>query len=76
MYTAARYFGEMARLQAMQGDFAIILAPTLGPWPLKIPVGASLLAMEVNDDVGSLAPRGALRFFASKLAPTGDWVYL
>ncbi|PMZ78396.1 hypothetical protein C1X65_02715 [Pseudomonas sp. FW305-70] len=33
-------------------------------------VGASLLAMEVNDDVGSLTPRGALRFFASKLAPT------
>ncbi|CAI8710904.1 hypothetical protein EMIT0P218_110054 [Pseudomonas sp. IT-P218] len=33
-------------------------------------VGASLLAMEVNDDAGSLAPRGALRFFASRLAPT------
>jgi len=30
-----------------------------------------LLAMEVNDDAGSLTPRGALRFFASKLAPTG-----
>ncbi|PVZ57150.1 hypothetical protein C9422_15685 [Pseudomonas sp. B1(2018)] len=29
-----------------------------------------MLAMEVNDDAGSLAPRGALRFFASKLAPT------
>jgi hypothetical protein len=27
--------------------------------------------MEVNDDAGSLTPRGALRFFASKLAPTG-----
>jgi len=26
--------------------------------------------MEVNDDAGSLTPRGALRFFASKLAPT------
>ena len=34
------------------------------------PVGASLLAMEVNDDAGSLTPRGALGFFASKLAPT------
>ena len=43
MYTAARYFGEMARLQAVQGDFAIIFAPTLGLWPLKIPV-AGLLA--------------------------------
>jgi len=30
-----------------------------------------MLAMEVNDDAGSLAPRGALRFFASMLAPTG-----
>ncbi|PMZ73167.1 hypothetical protein C1X65_18610 [Pseudomonas sp. FW305-70] len=29
-----------------------------------------MLAMEVNDDAGSLTPRGALRFFASKLAPT------
>jgi hypothetical protein len=27
--------------------------------------------MEVNDDAGSLTPRGALGFFASKLAPTG-----
>jgi len=29
-----------------------------------------LLAMEVNDDAGILTPRGALRFIASKLAPT------
>ncbi|EJM64325.1 hypothetical protein PMI29_03108 [Pseudomonas sp. GM49] len=28
--------------------------------------------MEVNDDAGSLTPRGALRFFASKLAPTEE----
>src|SRR5689334_13436503 len=31
--------------------------------PSTIPVGASLLAMEVNDDAGSLTPHGALRFF-------------
>ncbi|MDP9688602.1 UNVERIFIED_ORG: hypothetical protein J2W82_002262 [Pseudomonas mohnii] len=30
-----------------------------------------MLAMEVNDDAGSLTPRSALRFFASVLAPTG-----
>jgi len=30
-----------------------------------------MLAMEVNDDAGSLTPRGALRLFASMLAPTG-----
>jgi hypothetical protein len=35
-----------------------------------IPVGASLLAMVVNDNAGNLAARGALSFFASKLAPT------
>ncbi|CAI8734718.1 hypothetical protein EMIT0P218_130082 [Pseudomonas sp. IT-P218] len=35
------------------------------------PVGASLLAMEVNDDEGCLNKRGVLRFFASKLVPTG-----
>jgi hypothetical protein len=30
-----------------------------------------MLAMEVNDNAGSLIPRGALRFLASMLAPTG-----
>jgi hypothetical protein len=35
------------------------------------PVGASLLAMAVNDDSGNLTPLGALRFIASVLAPTG-----
>ena len=38
----------------------------------SIPVGASLLAMDVNDDAGNLAPRGAHRFIASKLAPTSE----
>jgi uncharacterized membrane protein (DUF485 family) len=32
-----------------------------------------LLAKIVNDDAGSLNQRGALRFLASKLAPTGRW---
>jgi len=30
-----------------------------------------LLAMVVNDNAENLIPRGALWFFASKLAPTG-----
>ena len=30
-----------------------------------------MLAMVVNDNAGSLTPRGGLRFIASKLAPTG-----
>ena len=30
-----------------------------------------MLAMVVNDDAGGLTPRGDLRFFASRLAPTG-----
>ncbi|PYY66355.1 hypothetical protein CRX42_32825, partial [Pseudomonas jessenii] len=34
-------------------------------------VGASLLAMVVNDDEGCLHGRSALTLFASKLAPTG-----
>jgi hypothetical protein len=29
-----------------------------------------MLAMDVNDSDGYLTPRGALRFFASMLAPT------
>ncbi|WP_460158072.1 outer membrane lipoprotein carrier protein LolA [Pseudomonas sp. S2_H10] len=36
----------------------------------RSPVGAGLPAMVVNDDTGHLTPRSALRFFASKLAPT------
>ncbi|RZO05925.1 hypothetical protein EKG40_19590 [Pseudomonas moorei] len=35
-------------------------------------VGASLLAKNVNDNAGSLIPRGALGFFASRLAPTKE----
>ncbi|HWT70126.1 MAG TPA: Hpt domain-containing protein [Pseudomonas sp.] len=35
-------------------------------------VGASLLAMDVNDDALSLDKRGAYESIASKLAPTGD----
>jgi hypothetical protein len=38
---------------------------------MRSTVGASLLAKVVNDDVGVLDERGALGFFASKLAPTG-----
>ncbi|AZE59246.1 hypothetical protein C4K02_0868 [Pseudomonas synxantha] len=34
-------------------------------------VGASLLAKNVNDNAWTLIARGALEFFASKLAPTG-----
>ena len=37
-------------------------------------VGASLLAMDVNDDAGCLDERGVWAFFASKLAPTGNRV--
>ena len=36
----------------------------------QITVGASLLAKAVNDDAGILTARGALKSFASKLAPT------
>ncbi|SEC15672.1 hypothetical protein SAMN04490187_3380 [Pseudomonas jessenii] len=31
--------------------------------------------MEVNDDAGNLTPRSALRFFASKLAPTKNTLH-
>ncbi|WP_193059221.1 hypothetical protein, partial [Pseudomonas sp. K8] len=38
-------------------------------------VGASLLAKNVNDNACILDERGVFEFFASKLAPTGVWVY-
>jgi hypothetical protein len=34
-------------------------------------VGASLLAMVVNDNASNQIPSGVVAFFASKLAPTG-----
>jgi len=34
-----------------------------------------MLAMVVNDDEGYLNARVVLAFFASMLAPTGDWVH-
>ncbi|AWY39714.1 hypothetical protein DKY63_07295 [Pseudomonas putida] len=37
---------------------------------VRFSVGASLLAMVVNDNAGCLTPRGVLRFIASRLAPT------
>ena len=39
-------------------------------WARSKNVGAGLLAKVVNDDAGILDERGALRFFASKPAPT------
>ncbi|MGF6200916.1 hypothetical protein QF012_002950 [Pseudomonas laurylsulfatiphila] len=36
------------------------------------PVGASSLAMVVNDNAGWQVPRGALGFIASRLAPTKE----
>ena len=38
-----------------------------------MPVGASLLAKNVNDNGCFLNQRGACEFFASKLAPTDIW---
>jgi len=31
-----------------------------------------MLAMDVNDDAGSLTPSGVFEFIASMLAPTGE----
>jgi hypothetical protein len=39
--------------------------------PTNASVGASLLAMDVNDNACFLNKRAALESFASKLAPTG-----
>ncbi|PBJ05174.1 hypothetical protein [Pseudomonas sp. ACN5] len=38
---------------------------------ISLSVGASLLAMDVNDDAFILDERGAFAIIASKLAPTG-----
>ncbi|PAM83973.1 hypothetical protein CES87_09755 [Pseudomonas sp. ERMR1:02] len=40
---------------------------------MTVPVGASLLAMVVNDNAALQDKRGALEYIASKLAPTDRW---
>ena len=50
---------------------ALKYLPKASPqWPPTLPVGASLLAKNVNDNAGILDKRVARKFFASKLAPT------
>ncbi len=44
-------------------------------WRMRSIVGASLLAMEVNDDAPCLEKRGASEIIASMLAPTGERVH-
>ena len=39
-------------------------------------VGASLLAMVVNDNAGNLTPRGVLQLIASRLAATEDGAHV
>ncbi|VVP40243.1 hypothetical protein PS893_04814 [Pseudomonas fluorescens] len=78
--------------RVVQTFFASKLAPTrkraqlrsgrpMGQIKIKspsylVPVGASLLAMDVNDNAGCLNARVVLAFFASKLAPTGKRLQL
>ncbi|WP_256587466.1 hypothetical protein, partial [Pseudomonas sp. MYb115] len=50
----------------------IALTPVAVPAPAHEPVGASLLANNVNDNACILKTRGVLWFFASRLAPTGS----
>ncbi|AWY38434.1 hypothetical protein DKY63_00345 [Pseudomonas putida] len=38
---------------------------------IQLPVGASLLAMVVNDNAGNLTPSSVMESIASRLAPTG-----
>ncbi|RAI63634.1 hypothetical protein DOZ80_27555 [Pseudomonas fluorescens] len=42
-----------------------------GILPARTSVGASLLAMVLNDYAGTQMPGGDVAFFASRLAPTG-----
>ncbi|TWS01415.1 hypothetical protein FIV36_25425, partial [Pseudomonas extremaustralis] len=55
---------------AAQGTDSTTTIHTVDSLLLLFFVGASLLAKNVNDDAYSLNARGALRPFASKLAPT------
>ncbi|MVV46828.1 hypothetical protein EJA72_00935 [Pseudomonas sp. PB120] len=70
------FFSNLRKRLDNSGDIPHPMPHFSGPRPLHLkrlsPVGASLLAMDVNDDIGDLKERGALAFFASKLAPTGN----
>jgi hypothetical protein len=53
------------------GSFGIMFS-TISIGHTTTPVGASLLAMGVNENASTLDKRVALGIFASRLAPTGD----
>jgi hypothetical protein len=56
--------------------FAAALCRALAAWEYCFPqltAGASLLAMDVNENAKILNKRVVLKTFASKLAPTRDW---
>ncbi|WP_392890825.1 hypothetical protein ACF6ZU_05210 [Pseudomonas migulae] len=60
-------------MNAVSGRFSRAGSLPHGDWVHTVEsVGASLLAMDVNDDAGCLDERGVWAFFASKLAPTGN----
>ncbi|MNG22278.1 hypothetical protein D3C76_1593350 [compost metagenome] len=66
---AKRPKGFEAQARILRVDAAVRKRPVL-PICNQPSVGASLLAMNVNDDAGCLNERGILAFIASKLAPT------
>ena len=67
--TAARGEGACSRWTAQQENPRP--QPAYHSKRMRPSVGASLLAMVVNDNACALAKRGALESIASKLAPTG-----
>jgi len=63
-------------MNAVSGRFSPASLLLHGDWVHTVKmVGASLLAMDVNDVACGLDERGAWAFFASKPAPTGDGVH-
>jgi hypothetical protein len=65
----ARHYSQTP-LRVQCKTLSIIDAVIDGRFNAQKPVGASLLAMVVNDDACFLETNVALKFIASKLAPT------
>jgi hypothetical protein len=59
----------VASLLATVGTL-VLIKPIFQTWPAV--VGASMLAMDVNDNAGSLMTRSVFKTIASMLAPTEE----
>ncbi|CAI8941107.1 conserved hypothetical protein [Pseudomonas sp. IT-P44] len=74
LHSASRRGRSKSKAKAKQSKNEAACQPTCLYDRTHSPVGAGLLAMDVNDNAGCLNERVVRTFFAGKPAPTGNRV--